>query len=105
MSDEVGRPLLPFQMGDEGRIDLEKLAKDNGIPQEAMETLLQLLLENGNIIRTLVPFCAHCNEREGTYDKEEDLPDMFTCFYCGEVQTIQEAVIKEMYPVINPPGE
>lgn len=106
--DKVGQPIWPAQWQQEEtkQISLVDLAEEHGLTEEGMNEALDILIENGFIIPTIVPLCFACGEQMSSgFRDPENLPEEFLCFHCGQHQDLEDADLRERFLIVKMPDD
>lgn len=99
--DEIGKVIPAFLMKGSS-VDADEVLEKAGIDATLLPILLDILLEEGVLERYYGVYCIYCGEPEGSYQEEYNMPSRFTCFYCGERQSLEEADVRVLYPMVKP---
>lgn len=99
--DKIGKIIPDFLMKGNS-VDIDEVLEKAGIDTALLPVLIDILIEEGVMERYFGVYCMYCDEPEGSYREEHQMPHKFTCFFCGEKQTLDEAEVKVLYPMVKP---
>ena len=104
--DEVGNPmwghLLPPR---QGILSATDIARNAGIPEHVIQTAIEIMLKNGDLVPVLAPLCQRCGGVIEQYGTFYEIPDELSCPECHQHHHISELDIRVGYAVVREDGE